>query len=61
MKNAYSIGEEVPEDGIYICVPCGYKLKLNRGDKYPECISCLERHKDVDMKEISDQGTWEKV
>lgn len=61
MQKKYFVGEKVPEEGEYICAPCGYKVNLKSGEEFPECVSCLQSQKDVDMEEVSDEGTWEKV
>ncbi len=60
-ENIYNVGDVVPADGEYACVPCGYKKTYKAGEIFPECISCLEKFKDVDMDEVSDEGVWEKV
>lgn len=54
----YSVGEEVQENGHYVCVPCGYHKHLNKGFRFPNCINCLEKTE----KGIS-KGTelWEKI
>jgi hypothetical protein len=31
----------VPQDGWYICVPCGYVDEFKAGDKFPICPVCL--------------------
>lgn len=55
------MGEKVLEASIYVCVPCGYRLELKEGEEFPECVTCLQSQKDVDMESVSDEGTWEKV
>jgi len=61
MSNTYIIGETVPEDGNYSCIPCGYKKELKKGEKFPECIACLESHKVVNMDEVADDSAWKRV
>ena len=60
-KKLFFVGEKVLEAGEYVCVPCGYKIELKVDELFPECVSCLQSQKDVDMDEVSDEGTWEKV
>jgi len=64
----YKKGEDVPEKGIYVCVPCGFKKDLDIGDKFSECTSCLatDNNKDGENDEeekeyIESTGMWEKL
>jgi len=34
---------------------------LEAGDVFPECVSCLQSQKDVDIESVSNEGTWEKL
>lgn len=61
IEKIYTVGDIVPADGEYACVPCGYKKIYKEGESFLECISCLEKFKDVDMDDVSDEGAWEKV
>jgi len=38
----HHVGDLVPEEDTYVCVPCGYKKRLARGDTFAECVSCLK-------------------
>lgn len=38
----YHVGDAVPEEGTYVCVPCGYKKRLKTGEMFSECVSCLK-------------------
>ncbi|MBT4850127.1 hypothetical protein HON36_04735 [Candidatus Parcubacteria bacterium] len=61
LEISYNVGDIVPTDGEYACVPCGYKKTYRAGETFLECISCLDKFKDVDTEAITDEGTWEKV
>ncbi|MFA6524850.1 MAG: hypothetical protein WCT33_01110 [Patescibacteria group bacterium] len=61
IKKYYYAGDKAPETGEYLCMPCGYKSKLEKGEKFPECVSCLIPQKKVDIDEVADDATWEKV
>ena len=37
----YKLGEKVKIRGLYVCVPCGYKRRLKRGNVFPSCIGCM--------------------
>ena len=52
----YEVGSIVKETGHYICVPCGYKRYLEKGQKFPDCLKCMG-------KRLFKKGleTWEKV
>ena len=41
----FSVGMTVGESGTYVCVPCGYRKYLKKGDKFPACISCMKMKK----------------
>lgn len=61
-KEILKTGDAVPEDGDYICVPCGFREALKEGDICPECTSCLKNQKDVDQETMdAEQGLWEKA
>lgn len=38
----YHVGDVVPEEGKYVCVPCGFRRKLKAGQTFSECVSCLK-------------------
>jgi len=56
--NTYPAGAIVKESGNYICVPCGYKIYLEKGDEFPPCIECIKKQEYV---MDGDEGLWEKV
>lgn len=37
----YAIGDAVPEDGWYLCVPCGFADEFKAGDAFPVCKACM--------------------
>lgn len=41
MKDLFAIGDEVPQTGLYVCVPCGYTQQFIAGDKFTTCEACL--------------------
>ncbi len=41
MKNLYKIGDKVPEDGVYLCVPCGYTQEFRRDALFTTCEACF--------------------
>ena len=56
-NKSYSAGTIVEESGNYICVPCGHKIYLEKGDKFPSCVECIKKQ-DIMNQE---RGLWEKV
>jgi hypothetical protein len=39
-KALYKIGDVVPEDGLYLCVPCSFVQEFKAGDLFTTCIAC---------------------
>jgi len=39
------VGWRVKQDGMYVCVPCGYRRRFNEGDIFPSCFACLKNKK----------------
>ncbi len=37
----YKVGDIVPENGWYLCVPCGFADEFKAGDAFPVCKVCL--------------------
>lgn len=35
------VGHTVNKSGTYVCVPCGYKKYLEKGQKFPSCTKCM--------------------
>lgn len=40
IKVLYKIGDLVPEDGMYLCVPCGFVEEFRAGEEFPTCRAC---------------------
>jgi len=59
-NNIYNKGDTVPENGIYVCVPCGYKKELKVGNIFSECTSCLAGTEEGDEEYVTGTGMWEK-
>lgn len=57
----FRVGSAVSKTTEYICVPCGYKRKLSKGDVFPKCDKCLEGKKFEGDDYISGLGLWEEV
>jgi len=55
----FDIGERVPKDGVYTCVPCGYKKKLRAGDRFPKCLGCLKKERDEGKLYLKNLELWE--
>jgi len=55
-NETYQVGEQVVENGHYVCVPCGYHKHLKKGYKFPHCINCMDKKGVVKGMEL-----WEKI
>jgi len=44
-RDTYKVGSTVPEDGYYICVPCGSKKYLKAGERFSSCLTCLGKER----------------
>lgn len=54
VKEVYSVGDTIPENGIYECTTCGagkktIRQRLKKGENFPECSGC------------SDNEVWKKA
>ena len=59
---SFSRGAAVPEDGKYVCVPCGYTRELTTTETFPECISCFAGTDQSENEEfVEGMEMWEKV
>ena len=58
LTDVYGVGEEVAENGHYVCVPCGYKRYMKKGFRFPKCINCIEH---AEKKFAKDLELWEKI
>jgi len=58
-KNAvYKVGSIIPEDGLYICVPCGNKKYLKAGAHFENCLKCLGKDWRLFRRGLE---LWEKI
>ncbi len=59
-KNAdtYKVGSIVPEDGEYVCVPCGMKKYLTEGSRFESCLKCFGKSRKMFRRNME---LWEKV
>ncbi len=39
-KALYQINDIVPEDGLYLCIPCSYVAEFKAGELFPTCDAC---------------------
>jgi hypothetical protein len=62
MEKPFSKGDKVPDEGLYVCVPCGYQHHYKPGDTFGECISCLSGTPGGQHEEyIEGEEMWEKL
>lgn len=54
----YKVGSLVPEDGIYICIPCGNKQYLKAGTRFKSCLKCLGKDWRLFKRGLE---LWEKI
>lgn len=54
----YKMGSIVPEDGLYICVPCGYKKYLKAGRRFKSCLKCFGKNWRLFKRGLE---LWEKI
>ncbi|MDO8581961.1 MAG: hypothetical protein Q7S16_03725 [bacterium] len=58
----FDTGTSVHAGGVYVCSPCGYKKKLEPGDTFPECDSCMKKSgSDEEEEGPAPSGIWEYV
>jgi len=60
-SKTYNKGDEVPAEGKYVCVPCGYHHHYKDGEKFGECISCLAGTQDGPEEYAEGLELWEKL
>jgi len=56
--DTYKVGVAVPEDGLYICVPCGNKKYLKAGARFGSCLKCLGKDRRLFRRGLE---LWEKI
>ena len=54
----YEVGSRVKENGWYVCVPCGYKRMLKKGERFPSCLRCMEESENEYARDLE---LWEKI
>ncbi|MCH7492013.1 hypothetical protein IID19_00265 [Patescibacteria group bacterium] len=57
----YNKEDVVPQEGNYVCSPCGFRKHYKVGDKFSECTSCLSGTEEGDEAYVAGTGLWEKV
>lgn len=57
--DTFDVESRVPQNGTYICVPCGYKKEFKIGECFPLCFSCLENKKYKSDHYMKGLGLWE--
>ena len=58
----FDTGTPVHAAGVYVCAPCGYTKRLEQGDTFPECDSCIKKSENDDDEEgPAPSGIWEYV
>ena len=60
-NETFNKGDQVREEGTYVCVPCGFKKHFRPGDNFTECLSCLAGTKDGHEDYVEGLELWEKV
>lgn len=63
-NQTFARGEDVPDDGKYVCVPCGFNRDFKAGEKFGECSSCITGGKpatDDDAEYADGLEMWEKM
>lgn len=56
-KEIYKVGSVVPEDGEYVCVPCGMKKYFKAEERFTNCVKCLGRNRKMFRRNFE---LWEK-
>lgn len=54
----YKVGSIVPDNGFYICVPCGNKKYLKKGSRFKSCLKCMGKNWRLFKKGLE---LWEKI
>ena len=55
----YKVGQKVKINGLYVCVPCGYKKRYTVGDVFAPCTGCMRVSRpvsDVEFQEAEEMG-----
>lgn len=59
IRDTFNVESRVPQNGTYICVPCGYKKEFKKDDCFPSCFACLEGKKYNGDHYMKGLGLWE--
>lgn len=54
----YKVGSVVPDDGEYVCVPCGTKKFMKAGERFGSCLRCFGSEWRIFRKGLE---IWEKI
>ena len=54
----FGVGDIVPEDGVYACVPCGNKIAYKAGERFKSCLECLKNETETPVEGLE---LWEKI
>lgn len=57
---AFNRGDDVQEEGKYVCVPCGYHHHFRQGEKFSECLSCMAGTEEGHEEFVEGLEMWEK-
>ncbi len=57
-NETYKVGSVVPDDGLYICVPCGSKKFLKAGARFTTCLQCFGKKRRLFRRGLE---LWEKI
>jgi len=57
----YEVNDTVPEDGLYVCVPCGHSKKFTKGERFLPCLSCMQGREYKDEEFIEGIEMWERI
>lgn len=60
-ERTFNKGEDVPEDGEYVCAPCGYHHTFHHGERFTECVSCLSGTPEGQEEYAEGLELWEKA
>lgn len=58
---SFKVGSAIKESGNYVCIPCGYKKFLQKGEVFPECFSCVKKVKYENDSFFKGLEMWELV
>lgn len=61
LPETFNKGDAVPENGQYVCSPCGYHHEFHKGDQFSECISCMAGTPDGKEEFAEGLELWEKA